>query len=71
MEPKTSWELAFQEWTCERAGDPLNADQGHGACAHPHGTIVPGTEFLLLELPDGRVRRYHRDCVPASLREEV
>ena len=70
MEPETSWEFAFQEWSCERGTDSSEVSGERGACVHPRGRIMPGDEFLLVRLPDGREMRYHRDCVPASLRDE-
>ena len=70
MDPVTRWELAFQEWSCERGSDSDDTGGERGACVHPRGKILPGVEFLRVELPDGREMRYHRECVPASLREE-
>lgn len=71
MEPRTSRERAFQEWACERGTDSEDATGEHGACPHPRGKILPGDEFLLVELPGGRVMRYHPECVPAGLREKI
>lgn len=70
MEPTTNWEFAFQEWSCERGTGSDDTGGGHGACVHPRGKIMPGDEFLLVKLPDGREMRYHRECVPASLRDD-
>ncbi len=69
MESNTTWDVAFQEWKCER-GPAGEAAGEHGECVNPRGAILPGDRFLLVEMPDGRLRRYHEACVPASLRDE-
>ena len=48
MEPETSWEFAFQEWSCERGTDSSEVSGERGACVHPRGRIMPGDEFLLV-----------------------
>lgn len=42
MEPNTTWDVAFQEWHCER-GPAGEAAGEHGECVNPRGAILPGT----------------------------
>ncbi len=67
MEPKFHWDMEWQEWPCELATESSDGSCNWVTAPEKQGNILPGQTFLRVEMPDGRVMRYHPECVPAGL----